>query len=98
MGVASGIVLFLVIWFMAFMVLLPFGVRTQGEAGSIEPGTHSGAPQEHHLARKAIAATAIACVLWAIAAAVILSGTVSVRDIDVFGRMGPATETPRDGG
>lgn len=89
MGIASGIVLFLVIWFMTFLVALPIRIQTQGEAGTTVPGTHHGSPEQHHLRKKFKIVTVVASVLWAIAAYIILTGTITVRDIDVFGRMGP---------
>lgn len=89
MGIASGIVLFLVIWFMTFLVVLPIRIQTQGEAGTTVPGTHHGSPEQHHLRQKFKIVTAIAAVLWAIAAYIIITGTITVRDLDMFGRMGP---------
>ena len=88
MGIASGIVLYLVFWFMTFLIALPIRIQTQGEAGHIVPGTHDGSPQQHHLKKKAIITTIVAAVLWAITAYIIITGTVTVRDIDMFNRMG----------
>ncbi len=88
MGVASGIVLYLVFWFMTFLVALPIRIQTQGEAGEIVPGTHDGSPQKHHLKKKAVITTIVAFVFWAIAAYIIITGTITVRDIDMFNRMG----------
>ena len=88
MGIASGIVLYLVFWFMTFLVALPIRIQTQGEAGEVVPGTHDGSPQKHHLKKKAIITTIVAAVLWAIAAYIIITGTITVRDIDMFDRMG----------
>lgn len=92
MGVASGIVLFMVIWFLTFLVVLPFRIQTQGEAGEVVPGTHAGSPQQHHLKRKMWVTTGIAAVLWAIIATIIITGTITVRDIDWFDRMAPLPE------
>ncbi|MEO1138550.1 MAG: DUF1467 family protein [Pseudomonadota bacterium] len=92
MGVASGIVLFLVIWFMTFLVALPIRIKTQGEAGTTVPGTHHGSPETHNLRKKFVITTVIAFILWAIAAYIILTGTITVRDIDMFGRMGDAPQ------
>ena len=88
MGIASGIVLYLVIWFMSFLVALPIRIQTQGEAGEVVPGTHAGSPQQHHLRKKFWITTGVSAVLWVIIAGIIISGAVTVRDIDMFGRMG----------
>ena len=96
MGVASAAVLYLVIWSMTFLTIIPIRLQTQGEAGEVVPGTHAGSPQKHHLKKKAWLTTAIAAVLWAIIAGVILTGTVTVRDIDMFKRMGPPASEWRE--
>jgi len=91
MGPVSGLVLYLVLWFMTFLIALPIRIRTQGEAGTTVPGTHHGSPEKHHLKKKAWITTGVAFVLWAIIATIILTGTVTVRDIDMFNRMDPPT-------
>lgn len=91
MGPTSALVLYAVIWFMVLLIIAPMRVRTQGEEGEIVPGTHAGAPEVHHLKKKLWIATGIAFVLWLIIGGIILSGWISVRDIDWFHRMAPAT-------
>lgn len=88
MGITSALVLYAVIWFMTFLIVLPFRVETQGDLGEIVPGTHAGAPENHHLKKKAWITTGLAFVLWAIISGIILSGWISVRDFDWFNRMG----------
>lgn len=87
MGITSAIVLFAVIWFMTFFVVLPIRVETQGDRGEIVPGTQAGAPEVHNLKKKAWITTGIAVVLWLIIAGIILSGWISVSDLDWFNRM-----------
>ena len=82
MAVMSGIVLFTVIWSMVFMILLPVRVQTQGDLGQIVEGTHAGAPEHHHLKKKALWTTAVSIVLWAIIAGIILSGWFTVADVE----------------
>lgn len=82
MGIVSGLVLFAVIWSMTFMIALPIRVQTQGDLGAVVPGTHAGAPEHHHLGRKALWTTLVAVILWAISATIILSGWISVADIE----------------
>ena len=89
MGITSGIVLFAVLWFLTFLIVIPFRLTTQGDAGEIVPGTMAGSPEVHNLKKKAVITTVIAAVLWAIIAYIILSGTITVRDLDWFERMGP---------
>ncbi|SFT97847.1 DUF1467 family protein [Sedimentitalea nanhaiensis] len=88
MAITSAIVLFAVIWFMTFLIALPIRVTTQGDAGDVVPGTHAGAPEVHNLKKKALITTAVAVVIWGITVTIILSGVISVRDLDWFNRMG----------
>lgn len=96
MGITSGIVLFMVIWFMTFLVVIPIRIQTQGEAGDVVPGTHDGSPEVHNLRKKAWITTGISLVLWAIIATIILTGTITVRDLDMFGRMAPPASGATD--
>ncbi|MDA3859180.1 MAG: DUF1467 family protein [Roseovarius sp.] len=91
MGITSGIVLFAVIWFMTFLVAIPIRIQTQGDLNEVVPGTHAGSPEHHHLRKKAWITTGVSIVLWAIIGGTILSGAITVRDLDtfMFNRMGP---------
>ncbi|WP_026352629.1 DUF1467 family protein [Yoonia vestfoldensis] len=91
MGITSGIVLFMVIWSMVFFIVLPLRMVSQGDTGEIVPGTHASAPADAQVGRKAKITTYWAVPIWCVIAAIILSGVISVRDIDMFDRMGPAT-------
>ena len=98
MGITSAIVLLAVIWFMVLFVVLPLRNVTQGDTGQIVPGTHAGAPEVHNLGKKARLTTVISLVLWAIIAGIILSGAITVRDLDWFGRGAPAPSESGTGG
>ncbi|OWU76292.1 DUF1467 family protein [Phaeobacter sp. 22II1-1F12B] len=89
MGVTSAIVLFIVIWFMTFFVAIPIRVKTQGDLGQVVPGTHAGAPESHHLRKKALYTTAVAFVLWVIISGIILSNWITLEDFDWFYRALP---------
>lgn len=93
MSITSALVLFSIIWFMVFFVVLPLRLKTQGEAGDVVPGTPSSAPTEAQIGRKAKITTIVATIVWAVAAGVILSGVISVRDLDFFNRMAPVSES-----
>lgn len=89
MSITGAVVLFAVIWFMVFLVVLPLGMKSQAEAGSVEPGTHASAPSEAQVGRKARLTTLITAGLWLVAAGIIMSGVISIRDIDFYHRMNP---------
>ena len=89
MGITSGIVLYAVLWFLPFLIVIPIRLQTQGDVGQVVPGTHASSPEVHNLKKKALITTLAAGVVWAILATIILGGYVTVRDIDLFHRMGP---------
>ena len=95
MGITSALVLFAVIWFMTFLIVIPIRLVTQGDAGEVVPGTHAGSPEIHNLKRKAWITTWVSVALWIVIASVILTGTITVRDIDgwMFNRMAPLSES-----
>ncbi|SLN56677.1 hypothetical protein ROG8370_02565 [Roseovarius gaetbuli] len=97
MGITSGLVLFAVIWFMTFLVVIPIRIQTQGDLNEIVPGTHAGSPEHHHLRKKAWITTGVSVILWAIIGGTILSGKITVRDLDtfMFNRMGPEQSAPQ---
>lgn len=85
MNLTGGIILYAVLWFLALFVLLPFGEKSQAEAGEVVPGTPAGAPANPALKRKLLWSTAIAAVLWGLIAWLILGGIVSRADIEALG-------------
>lgn len=66
MGVAGSIMTYLIVWWLVLFCLLPIGVRSQLEDGDVTPGSEPGAPVETGLWRKAVWATGISVVVWAI--------------------------------
>jgi predicted secreted protein len=87
MGPTSALVLFAVIWFMTLLVIAPMRLKTQQDLGEVTPGTQSGAPEVHHLKTKLWITTGISIVLFAIIGGIIISGWITVEDLDWFNRM-----------
>lgn len=97
MGPVSAIVLFAIVWFMLFLIILPIRVQTQGDLKDIVPGTHAGAPEHHHLGKKALWCTGLSFLIWGAFVAIILSGVISVDNLeDWWGRGAPAAEVGTD--
>lgn len=82
MGVTSSLVLLAVVWWMTFLIVLPFKVRTQGDVGEVVKGTHAGSPHVNNLRKKALITTAIALVVWGILCYIILSGIISLSELE----------------
>jgi predicted secreted protein len=87
MTITAALVLYAVLWFLVLFVALPIRVRTQAEDGAVVPGTPASAPADPMLRRKFLWVTVAATALWAAVCAVILWGGLTVRDLDVWGRM-----------
>ena len=88
MSVTSAFVLFAVIWFLTFLIVIPFKIKTQGDMGVVLKGTQAGAPEVHDLRKKAIITTGVSLILWLLITILIVSEIVTIEDIDLFGRMG----------
>lgn len=87
MTVTAVIVLYAVLWFLCLFVVLPIRVTTQNDIGEVAPGTPPSAPVDARMGVKLRWTTIAATILWAIACGVILSGWITVRDLDLFNRM-----------
>ncbi len=60
-----AIAIFLTIWFTVLFAVLPFGVRSQHEAGDVVRGTDPGAPVAPRLLVKALWTTVISAAVFA---------------------------------
>ena len=87
MSVTSAFVLFAVIWFLTFLIVIPFKIKPQGDIGVVLKGTQAGAPEVHDLRKKAIITTGVSLILWLLITILIVSEIVTIEDIDLFGRM-----------
>jgi predicted secreted protein len=87
MTITAALVVYSVTWFLTFFVVIQLRTVTQSDIDHVEPGTPPGAPAHEVVGRMARIATLWATVIWAAICGVILSGWITVEDIDVFGRM-----------
>jgi predicted secreted protein len=81
MSITAALGIYFVIWWIVLFAVLPWGVRSQHEAETFEPGTDPGAPQRPRLLQKAVATTAISAVLFVIVYIVWTSGIVPFERI-----------------
>ena len=65
MEIAYALALYFMIWWMTLFAVLPFGVRTQGEAGDVLPGTPGSAPEKPRLLRVFLINSVIAFAVFA---------------------------------
>jgi predicted secreted protein len=89
MTITAAIVLFSVVWFMVFFIVLPLRFVSQGDAGEVVPGTPKSAPAGDIVLRKAKITTVVAIIISALLYGIIVSGWITIRDIDVMHVMQP---------
>lgn len=87
MSIMGAVVLYAITWFMTLFCVLPYRTVSQDEAKDIVPGTPPGAPAGEVMKRKAWVTTLIATPLWVVIVAVIMSGWITIEDLDWFDRI-----------
>jgi len=88
MTITGAIVLYAVIWFMGMLVALPLGLQTHGDDGTDDDRlTPASSPQNPNLRRKAVGVTVITTIFWSVLCLIILSGWITIEDLDFFDRM-----------
>lgn len=65
MSLPLSVAIYIILWWLAFFLLLPLGAQSLHEAGEAgAPGVERGAPRAHKLGMKALWAAGLAAVLW----------------------------------
>ena len=65
-GTVLYLAIFYIVWFISLFVVLPFGVRTQSDAGEYIQGTSAGAPVNAKAGRIAALTTIVASTTFAV--------------------------------
>jgi predicted secreted protein len=73
----SGILVYVVIWFVVLFAVLPWGVR---QPEQVEPGHEAGAPANPRLWLKAAITSGVALLVWLVVFYVIENDLIPVRD------------------
>ncbi|MFO7297280.1 MAG: DUF1467 family protein [Pseudomonadota bacterium] len=81
MSLTLGIALYFIIWWTVLFAVLPIGVRTQGEAGEVVPGTPESAPVAPRLLRIVAINTLVATIVFAGVWLVIHYRLITVEDL-----------------
>jgi len=81
MSLTLGIALYFIIWWTVLFAVLPIGVRTQGEAGEVVPGTPESAPVASRLLRIVAINTLVATIVFAGVWLVIHYRLITVEDL-----------------
>ena len=81
MSITFGVAIYFVIWWTVLFAVLPFGVRTQGEAGEVVPGTPESAPVTTRLLRTFAITSVVSGVVFALVYGLL---TGSFGDIGIY--------------
>jgi predicted secreted protein len=76
MAITTVLAIYFIIWWVVLFAVLPWGVRSQHEAGDVVPGSDPGAPAIHRVWRKVLVTTVIASVIFAILYVVYTNGMI----------------------
>jgi predicted secreted protein len=61
MSFATGLIVFVIVWWLVLFMVLPWGIRREETP---EEGHEPGAPQNPRILMKAVITTVIAAVIW----------------------------------
>ncbi len=78
MGPVSGVVVFLMVWWTALFVVLPWGNR---KSEVVELGNVASAPEKANILKKFIITTLLTCVIWLIIYGLIASNVINFYDL-----------------
>lgn len=66
MGFTTGLLVYVLCWWMIWFMVLPFGIKTQEEDGKVVPGTPKSAPVKPRILLKMGVTTLIAGLVWGV--------------------------------
>ena len=81
MSLTTGLAIYFVAWWIVLFVVLPFGVRSQQEDGTVTPGTDPGAPMMPRLIRIVVLTSVLTAVLCGIFFWLFLTRLVTLDDL-----------------
>lgn len=83
MKIGSILAIYTLFWVMGFFLVLPFGVKTDEEAGKKSlPGHTESAPHHFHFGRPALRATILSALIFGLFYANYVHGWVGVEALD----------------
>jgi predicted secreted protein len=81
MTVTAAIALYFVIWWLTLFAILPFGIRSQQEAGEVVAGSEPGAPAATRMLRVVLINSVVAIIVFLMVWYVYIE---NVFDLEVF--------------
>ncbi len=84
MNFGAGFAIYFIMWWLSLLMVLPFGIRTQEESGSVEQGTVASAPAKPMIRRKLAATTLLAAAFFTAYYFVWINDLVTLDDFPFF--------------
>lgn len=81
MNITLGLAIYFILWWTVLFAVLPWGVRSQKEAGLEAAGTDPGAPVVPRLVFKVVATTIVSTVLFFAGYAIWRAGWISLDSL-----------------
>ena len=66
MGIGTGFAIYFIIWWTTLFIALPFRMRSQVDAGTIDEGTEPAAPVNPQMGRRLVWNTVLATLVFAL--------------------------------
>jgi predicted secreted protein len=82
----TSIAVYFIIWWLILFAVLPWGVKSQAEAGDVVPGSEPGAPGNPMILKKVIWTTIAASIIFA-GVVLVRSSGITIHDIPFFGQL-----------
>ena len=86
MSIAAAVAIYFIIWWLTLFAILPFGVRSQVEAGHVVPGSEPGAPYRAAMLRNVIWTTIVAAIVFGLYYVNYTQGFITLDDIPFLPR------------
>lgn len=83
MSIGLGVATYFIIWWTVLFAILPIGVRTQGEAGDVVPGTPASAPVRPRFLLIIGLTTIVSAAVFALVYAVLLWGIIDLATLPI---------------
>ena len=78
---STAFAVFFLIWWVVLFAVLPWGIRSQHEAGAMVPGTDPGAPAIPNLLRKLLWTTIVSAIIFAACYVVYVNRLVTLEGL-----------------
>jgi predicted secreted protein len=86
MSIAASLAIYFIMWWLTLFAILPFGVRSQVEAGAVVPGSEPGAPHRAAMLRNVLWTTVVSGVLFTLYYVNYTQGFITLDDIPFLPR------------